>query len=136
MCEHGVVEDHLSPLGASFLYLEEPTTVMHVGSVLVLDPGSDGLDVERFMSLVQARIVGQPLAGAHPDPHVRAVGARGDLVRLPLAGEHDAPRAGVLTRRDVTLTAVCEAIIATCELQAMRGEFDRAFVRPYLPQDF
>lgn len=62
--------------------------------------------------------------------------ARGDLVRLPLAGEHDAPRAGVLTRRDVQLTPVCEAIIATCELQAMRGEFDRAFVRPYLPQDF
>ncbi|GHG35855.1 LysR family transcriptional regulator [Paracoccus aerius] len=59
--------------------------------------------------------------------------ARGDLVRLPLAGEHDAPRAGVLTRRDVKLPPVCEAIIATCELQAMRGEFDRAFVRPYLP---
>ena len=57
MCEHGVVEDHLSPLGASFLYLEEPTTVMHVGSVLVLDPGPDGLDVERFMHLVEARIV-------------------------------------------------------------------------------
>ncbi|GLK65704.1 LysR family transcriptional regulator [Paracoccus kondratievae] len=62
--------------------------------------------------------------------------ARGDLVRLPLAGEHDAPRAGVLTRRDVQLSPVCEAIIATCEMQAMRGEFDRAFVRPYLPQDF
>lgn len=62
--------------------------------------------------------------------------ARGDLVRLPLAGDHDAPRAGVLTRRDLKLTPVCEAIIATCEMQAMQGAFDRAFVRPYVPQDF
>ncbi len=57
MCEHDLVEDHLSPLGASFLYLEEPTTVMHVGSVLILDPGPEGLDIDRFMALVHARIV-------------------------------------------------------------------------------
>lgn len=61
--------------------------------------------------------------------------ARGDLVRLPLAGKHEAPRAGVLTRRDVKLTPVCQAIIATCEMQAMRGVFDSAFVRPHLPQE-
>ncbi|MFD1881318.1 LysR family transcriptional regulator [Paracoccus pacificus] len=62
--------------------------------------------------------------------------ASGDLVRLPLAGDHVAPRAGFLTRRDVKLAPVSEAIIATCEMQAVRGEFDRAFVRPYIPQDF
>lgn len=52
----GCVEDHLSPLGASFLYLEEPTTVMHVGSVLVLDPGPDGFDADRFTRLVASRV--------------------------------------------------------------------------------
>lgn len=52
----GCVEDHLSPLGASFLYLEEPTTVMHVGSVLVLEPGPDGFDGERFIELVASRV--------------------------------------------------------------------------------
>lgn len=62
--------------------------------------------------------------------------ALGDLVRLPLWGEHDAPRAGVLVRRDVKLTPVCEAIIAACEMQAMNGDFDRAVVRPHVPQDF
>ncbi|WP_347268438.1 LysR family transcriptional regulator [Paracoccus sp. (in: a-proteobacteria)] len=62
--------------------------------------------------------------------------AKGDLVRLPLAGELDAPRAGVLTRRDIRLAPVCEAIIATCEMQAMRGDFDRAFIRPHIPQEF
>ena len=61
--------------------------------------------------------------------------AKGDLVRLPLLGEHDAPRAGVLVRRDVKLTPVCEAIIAACEMQAMKGEFDQAVVRPHIPQE-
>lgn len=62
--------------------------------------------------------------------------ARGDLVRLPLAGEYDAPKAGVIIRRDVQLTPVCEAIIATCEMQAMRGAFDPAIIRPYIPQEY
>lgn len=52
------MEDHLTPLGASFLYLEEPTTVMHVGSVLVLDPGPDGFDTQRFTALVGSRVAG------------------------------------------------------------------------------
>lgn len=60
----------------------------------------------------------------------------GDLVRLPLWGEHDAPRAGVLVRRDVKLTPVCEAIIAACEMQAVNGSFDRAIVPPHVPQEF
>ena len=62
--------------------------------------------------------------------------ATGDLVRLPLAGEHDAPSAGVMMRRDVALTPICLAIVEACEMQAMRGDFDRAFVRPYVPQEF
>lgn len=62
--------------------------------------------------------------------------ATGDLVRLPLAGEHDAPKAGVMIRRDVALSSVCRAIIEACEMQAMRGAFDRAFIRPHVPQEF
>ncbi|MEO8827437.1 wax ester/triacylglycerol synthase domain-containing protein, partial [Lapillicoccus sp.] len=31
------VSDRLSSLDASLLYLEEPTTMMHVGSVMVFD---------------------------------------------------------------------------------------------------
>ncbi|MCA0437025.1 MAG: wax ester/triacylglycerol synthase family O-acyltransferase [Austwickia sp.] len=52
------MEDHLSPLGASFLYLEEPTTVMHVGSVLVLQPGPQGFDSDRLTQLVASRVAG------------------------------------------------------------------------------
>lgn len=62
--------------------------------------------------------------------------ATGDLVRLPLAGSHDAPSAGVLVRRDVTLTTICQAIIGACELQAMNGAFDRAVVQPHFQQDY
>ncbi|MGA0614373.1 LysR family transcriptional regulator [Paracoccus sp. KR1-242] len=69
-------------------------------------------------------------------PMIEQTYAKGDLVRLPLAGELDAPRVGVLTRRDTKLTPVCEAIVAACEMQAMQGAFDRAFIRPYVPQEF
>lgn len=61
--------------------------------------------------------------------------ARGDLVRLPLAGEYAAPKAGILTRRDIKLSPVCAAIIASCETQAMLGAFDRAIVPPHIPQE-
>lgn len=54
--------------------------------------------------------------------------ATGDLVRIPLAGNHDAPSTGVLVRRGVTLTTVCQAIIGACQLQAMNGAFDRAII--------
>ena len=52
--------DRLSPLDVSFLYLEEPTTPMHVGSVMVFDPGPDGLDVSRMTQHVNARIAFVP----------------------------------------------------------------------------
>lgn len=57
--------------------------------------------------------------------------ATGDLVRLPLEGNHSAPSTGILVRRDVTLTTVCEAIIEACQLQAMTGAFERAVIEPY-----
>ncbi|MBI4944211.1 MAG: wax ester/triacylglycerol synthase family O-acyltransferase [Actinobacteria bacterium] len=48
--------DRLSPLDVSFLYLEEPTTPMHVGSVMILEPPRGGLDFDRLVQHVAARI--------------------------------------------------------------------------------
>lgn len=52
--------DRLSPLDASFLYLEAPTTAMHVGSVMVFQPSGDGLSYERLVRHVEARIAFVP----------------------------------------------------------------------------
>src|SRR5689334_8579135 len=59
--------DRLSPLDVSFLYLETPTTAMHVGGVAIFDPpkgppGSDGtndtaeFDYDALVALVAQRI--------------------------------------------------------------------------------
>ena len=48
--------DRLSPLDASFLYAEEPTTPMHVGSVAVFQEPEDGFDHDRLVRLVADRI--------------------------------------------------------------------------------
>jgi diacylglycerol O-acyltransferase / wax synthase len=53
------VPDRLTPLDASFLYLEEPTTVMHVGSVMVFEQPPGGFDYPRLLELVGARIGSQ-----------------------------------------------------------------------------
>jgi diacylglycerol O-acyltransferase len=50
------VSDRLSPLDVSFLYLEERTTPMHVGSVMIFQPGDAGLDYPRLLRHVEARI--------------------------------------------------------------------------------
>jgi WS/DGAT/MGAT family acyltransferase len=50
------VSDRLSPLDVSFLYLEERTTPMHVGSVMIFRTGSAGLDYERLLRHIEARI--------------------------------------------------------------------------------
>ena len=50
------VSDRLSPLDVSFLYLEERTTPMHVGSVMIFRPGEAGLDWSRLVRHVEARI--------------------------------------------------------------------------------
>jgi len=54
------VPDRLSSLDASFLYLEEATTAMHVGSVMVFQPPHDGFDYDRLVSLVSTRIAYVP----------------------------------------------------------------------------
>ncbi len=52
--------DRLSSLDASFLYLEEPTTVMHVGSVMVFDAAEEEFDHERLVTLISHRIARLP----------------------------------------------------------------------------
>jgi diacylglycerol O-acyltransferase len=54
------VPERLTTLDASFLYLEEDTTAMHVGSVLVFEPPQGGFDYERLVDLVSARIANVP----------------------------------------------------------------------------
>jgi diacylglycerol O-acyltransferase / wax synthase len=54
------VPDRLNALDASFLYLEEPTTAMHVGSVAIFDTPPDGFDYDQLVALVQARIAFVP----------------------------------------------------------------------------
>ena len=50
--------DRLSPLDVSFLYLETPTTAMHVGGVAIFDPpkGNEEFDYEALVELVSRRI--------------------------------------------------------------------------------
>ena len=48
--------DRLSSLDVSFLYLEEPTTPMHVGGVAVFQPPEEGFDYEELVALVEQRI--------------------------------------------------------------------------------
>ncbi|GAY10530.1 wax ester/triacylglycerol synthase family O-acyltransferase [Pseudonocardia sp. N23] len=50
--------DRLSPLDASFLYMEQPTTAMHVGGVMTFLPPEDGsdFDVDEFTELVGSRL--------------------------------------------------------------------------------
>ena len=54
------VPDRLSSLDASFLYLEESTTPMHVGSVMVFEPPSDGFDHDQLVQLISQRIAFVP----------------------------------------------------------------------------
>ena len=48
--------DRLSPLDVSFLYLETPTTAMHVGGVCILEPPEGGFDYDRLVELISQRI--------------------------------------------------------------------------------
>lgn len=54
------MSDRLSPLDVSFLYLEDSTTVMHVGSVMVFTPPADGLDFAQLLRHITARIAFVP----------------------------------------------------------------------------
>ncbi|WP_153398527.1 WS/DGAT/MGAT family O-acyltransferase [Ornithinicoccus halotolerans] len=48
--------DRLTPTDASFLYLEEPTTAMHVGTVLVFPTPEEGFGHETLLALVANRV--------------------------------------------------------------------------------
>jgi len=50
------VSDRLTSLDASFLYMEESTTPMHVGSVMVFQPPDEGFDYDGLVSLIGTRI--------------------------------------------------------------------------------
>jgi diacylglycerol O-acyltransferase len=50
------VSDRLTSLDASFLYMEESTTPMHVGSVMVFQPPDEGFDYDRLVTLISSRI--------------------------------------------------------------------------------
>ena len=54
--EVNAVSDRLSPLDVSFLYLEEATTPMHVGSVSLFEIPARGFDYERLLALIEERI--------------------------------------------------------------------------------
>lgn len=48
--------ERLSALDVSFLYLEEPTTPMHVGAVGIFAPPEAGFDYDRLVKLIKGRI--------------------------------------------------------------------------------
>jgi WS/DGAT/MGAT family acyltransferase len=48
--------DRLSPLDVSFLYMETPTTAMHVGGVATFQPPEGGFDYDRLVELIAQRI--------------------------------------------------------------------------------
>ena len=50
------VTDRLNPLDVSFLYMESPTTAMHVGGLAVFQPPEQGLDYDRLVELISQRI--------------------------------------------------------------------------------
>ncbi len=56
ICHDGAVADRLSSLDTSFLHLEDATTPMHVGSVMVFDPPRSGFDYDRLVTLIAERI--------------------------------------------------------------------------------
>ncbi|HVQ86711.1 MAG TPA: wax ester/triacylglycerol synthase family O-acyltransferase [Actinomycetes bacterium] len=52
--------DRLSPLDASFLYMEESSTPMHIGGVALFQVPESGFDADRLMELVDARLAMVP----------------------------------------------------------------------------
>src|SRR6476661_4691289 len=50
------MSDRLSPLDVSFLYMESPTTAMHVGGVATFEPPEGGFDYDRLVQLISQRI--------------------------------------------------------------------------------
>lgn len=50
------MSDRLTSLDASFLYLEQSTTAMHVGSVMIFQPPGDGFDHDKLVRIIENRI--------------------------------------------------------------------------------
>lgn len=50
------MSDRLTSLDASFLYLEQSTTAMHVGSVMIFQPPGDGFDHDKLVRIIESRI--------------------------------------------------------------------------------
>ena len=48
--------DRLSPLDASFLYMEDRTTPMHVGGVVIFEAPEGGFDYDRLVRLISDRL--------------------------------------------------------------------------------
>ena len=48
--------DRLSPLDVTFLYMETPTTAMHVGGVCLFQPPASGFDYDHLVELISQRI--------------------------------------------------------------------------------
>ncbi|MBK1785729.1 WS/DGAT/MGAT family O-acyltransferase [Prauserella cavernicola] len=69
------MSDRLSALDASFLYVEEPATPMHVGSVAVFDRPRAGFDYSALLALVNQRL------GYLPRYRQRALPVPGHLAR-------------------------------------------------------
>ena len=89
--------ERLNPLDASFLYLEEPATPMHVGGLLVLDAPPGGLDA--LAALVEARLplvprYRQRVAEVAPGSPLRA-GLRSMAAVLAQVPEPVSPRRGL-----------------------------------------
>ena len=55
-----LVVDRLSPEDASFLYLEDPSTPMHVGGVAIFRETEAGFDYDRLVKLIRDRIALAP----------------------------------------------------------------------------
>ena len=55
-----IVSDRLNPLDVSFLYIEDPTTPMHVGSVALFTVPDPGFDYDRLVRLIRKRIAFVP----------------------------------------------------------------------------
>src|SRR5690606_17748875 len=60
VCDDGGVTDRLASLDASFLYMEDATTPMHVGSVLIFQAPPDGLDYDEIVGVIAQRISTTP----------------------------------------------------------------------------
>ncbi|MGN6754244.1 MAG: WS/DGAT/MGAT family O-acyltransferase [Intrasporangium sp.] len=50
------MSDRLTSLDASFLYLEQSTTAMHVGSVMIFEPPVEGFDYDQLVGIIEQRI--------------------------------------------------------------------------------